>query len=148
MKSGGTASAGIEHIRDLCERSGTYALLICHQSERAGFYESKHIRNRISHQIEMLDASLADTLAFARELCEVPIDDDIGAQVHRQSGGKYRLVENAVAALEQIAKVKGLPRLCGDDVRKYKLVVDHEETLVLKAVPAQKRVKPAAKEGQ
>lgn len=130
MKHAGKPGAGIEYLRDLCERGGTYAMLICHQSEVAGFSESKHIRTRIGHRIEMFDASPADTASFVRELCEIPVSDDAAAIVHKQTAGKYRLIENAIATLEQIARQKGLTRIEAGDIGKMKLVVDHEEGLV------------------
>lgn len=139
MKHAGKPAAGIEYLRHIAESGNTYAILICHQSEVSGFSESKHIRTRIGHRIEMFDASAADTSAFVHELCEVPVDEEVAAIVHKQTSGKYRLIENAVATLEQIAKMKGLDRLAGADVSKNRLVVDHEEGLVPKAVKQAKQ---------
>ena len=134
MRSVGRPGAGIEYLRDIAERGNTYAVLICHESERAGFSDSKHIRNRIGHQIEMLDASPADTTSFVRELCEVEVDDDVTAIVHQQTSGKYRLVENAISSLESIARNKGVTKLGLADVRRITLVTNHEESLVPKTV--------------
>jgi hypothetical protein len=39
-----------------------------------------------------------------------------------------------VSTLEQIAYMRGLTRLCAADIAKHRLVVDHEESLVMKAV--------------
>lgn len=132
MRQGSVRAAGIEYLRDIAERAGSYALLVCHNAERAGFSESKHIRTRIAHCSELLDAGEADTAAFVRELCEVPVAEEVAALVQRQTGGKFRLVENAIAALERIAAVKGLARLEAADVAGVTLVVDHEQTLVPK----------------
>ena len=134
MKHAGKPGAGIEYLRDIAERGNTYAILICHASEKASFSDSKHIRTRIGHQIEMVDASPADTAAFISELCEVAVDEEVAAIVHRQTSGKYRLVENAIGTLEKMARMKGLERLAAADVRGIRLVVNHEEGLVSKAV--------------
>lgn len=136
MRHAGRLGAGIEYLRDICERGNTYCVLICHTSEVAGFSDSKHIRTRIGHRIQMFDASLADTATFVRQLCEVPIDDEVAAIVYAQTAGKYRLLENAIATLERIASLKKVTHLCAADVRGTPLVVDHEASLIPKAVKA------------
>lgn len=142
MRHCGRSGAGIEYLRDLCERGKTYGVLICHTSEVAGFSDSQHIRTRIGHRIRMFDASPADTSTFVRQLCEVALDDDVAAVVHGQTQGKYRLIENAIGALERIARVRELDRLSAADLRGLPLVVDHEANLVPKAV------KPPAREAR
>lgn len=132
MRHGTVAAAGIEYLRDIAERANVYCLLICHNSEVPGFSASKHIRTRISHRGELFDAGPDDTALFVRELSEVQVSPEVAALVHKQTGGKFRLVENAVAALERIAKMKGVARLEAADVDKITLVVDHEQTLVPK----------------
>ncbi len=147
MKHAGRMGAGIEYLRDICERGNTYSVLICHTSEVAGFSESQHIRTRIGHRIRMFDASPQDTLAFVRQLCEVPIDDDVAAIVHAQTQGKYRLIENAISALEMMASVRKIERLSAADLRGLPLVVDHEANLVPKAgkapTKAERKAAPA-----
>lgn len=135
MKQGGDRGAGIEYLRDIAERGSTYVLLVCHQSEVPGFSESKHIRTRIAHRIEMKDATAEDTSAFIRGLCEVEISDDACALVHQQTGGKFRLLENAIATLERIASVKKVSGLTGADIAGVTLVVDHEQGLIPKIAP-------------
>jgi hypothetical protein len=135
MRHNGRQGAGIEYLRDICERGNTFAVLICHESEVAGFSESEHIRTRIGHRIPMFNASLVDTTSFVRQLCEVAtIDDEVGAIVHQQTAGKYRLVENAISTLEAIARKAGLTHLTAADLPNLPLVVDHEANLVPKAV--------------
>jgi hypothetical protein len=142
MRQGSVRAAGIEYLRDIAERAGSYALLVCHNSEVAGFSESQHIRTRIAHRGELYDAGEADTAAFVRYLCEVPVAAEVAQIVHRQTGGKFRLVENAIAALERIGAIKGLARLEAADVGHVTLVVDHEKGLVPK-VAAKKKERPA-----
>ncbi len=125
-------AAGIEYLRTLGESAGTFVLLVCHKSEVARFSESAHIRTRISHQAEMHNAGIADTIAFVRELAEVDIGDGVGELVHQQTGGKFRLIENAITSLERIAKVKSLARVEVADVGNVTLVVDHEQGLIPK----------------
>jgi DNA transposition AAA+ family ATPase len=135
MREKGLRAAGIEYLRDIAESANTYVLLVCHNSEVAGFSESKHIRTRIANRGELFDAGTADTAAFVRDLCEVEIAEDVAALVHKQTGGKFRLVENAIATLERIAERKGVTRLEAADVGSITLVVDHEKTLVPAVAP-------------
>lgn len=128
-------AAGIEYLRTLGESANTFVLLVCHKSEVARFSESAHIRTRISHQAEMHNAGLLDTVAFVRELAEIEIGDGVGELVHKQTGGKFRLIENAITSLERIAKFKTLSRLELADIGNITLVVDHEQGLVPKIEP-------------
>lgn len=132
MRERSVRAAGIEYLRDIAERGDSYVLLICHNSEVKGFSESAHIRTRIAHRCELFDADEKDTSAFVHQLCEMKISDEVAALVHKQTGGKFRLVENAIAALEQIGRHKNVDRLEIADVANITLVVDHEQTLVPK----------------
>lgn len=138
-------AAGIEHLRQLGESAGIFVLLVCHESEVPRFSCSRHIETRIAHRIELKNASTADTVQFVRELAEVGIGDGVGELVFKQTGGRFRLVENAIACLERIAKVKNLNHLTLEDIGKTKLVVDHEQGLVPKIAPKPEKVNAAAK---
>ncbi len=138
-------AAGIEHLRQLGESAGVFVLLVCHESEVPRFAGSRHIETRIAHRIELKNATEADTVQFVRELAEVEIGEGVGELVFRQTGGRFRLVENAIACLERIAKAKNLSQLTLADVGKVKLVVDHEQGLVPKIAPKPEKVNAAAK---
>lgn len=143
MRHNGRSGSGIEYLRDICERGNTFAVLICHESEVAGFSESMHIRTRIGNRIPMFNANLADTTSFVRQLCEVErIDDEVGAIVHQQTAGKYRLIENAISTLEVIARRAGLTHLTAADIQARQLVVDHEANLVpkVKSAKAERKI--------
>ena len=57
----------------------------------------------------------------------------------RQTGGRFRLVENAIACGAH-CQAKNLSQLTLADVGKVKLVVDHEQGLVPKSRPSRKRL--------
>lgn len=141
MKSSGVKAAGIEYLRDLAERANTYVLLVCHESEVAGFSESAHIRTRIAYRCTMRNATLADTREFISQLCEVPVDDAVIAHVQHVSGGKFRLLEQAIASLEMIARANGLKRLDADSIKGLPLVIDHEKSLAPRLVARKAVVK-------
>lgn len=128
-------AAGIEYLRDVAERSATYVVLVCHNSEVRRFSESAHIRTRIAHRQELFNASVRDTVTFVQALCEVPLSVEAAERVHQQTDGKFRLVENAIAALERLARVRQLGKIEAADLAGVTLVVDHELTLVPKVAP-------------
>jgi DNA transposition AAA+ family ATPase len=125
-------SAGIEYVRQLGEAAGVFVLLVCHDSEVMSFSHSAHIRTRIAHRVELKNAGESDTVKFVLELSDVCIGDGVGELIHKQTGGKYRLIENAISALERIAKVKQVDRIELADISNLVLVVDHEEGLIPK----------------
>lgn len=122
--------AGIEYLRQLGESACTFVILVCHNSEVIKFSESAHISTRIAHRAELYNASEKDTVAFVHELSEVEVGEGVGEFVHKQTRGKYRLIENAISSLERIAKVKGICRIELADLGNVTLVVDHEQGLV------------------
>lgn len=144
MRCGPVPAAGIEYLRDVAERGNTYAVLVCHNSEVRRFSEGAHIRTRIGHRCELFNADAADTALFVREICETPVSDEVSAIVHKQTDGKFRLVEGAIATLERIAKVRNLARIEAADVANITLVVDHELTLVPKVAPRATRAQRPA----
>jgi len=132
-------AAGIEYVRQLGETAGVIALLVCHNSEVARFSNSAHIRTRIAHRVELHGANEADTVNFVKELADVAIGVGVGELVYRQTGGKYRLIENAISALERFAKLKQLMQIELNDVSNMTLVIDHEEGLIPKLVSTAKK---------
>lgn len=140
-----TDAAGIEYLRTIGESANTFVLLVCHNSEVWRFSDSAHIRTRIAHRAEMHNAGEADTVAFVRELAEIEIGDGVGERVHKQTGGKYRLVENAITALERIGKVRGISRIELADIEGKTLVVDHEQGLIPKISPKANATKGGAR---
>jgi hypothetical protein len=147
MRHAGKSAAGIEYLRDIAERGNTFVMLVCHESEVQGFSASAHVRGRIAHRVEMHNAGAQDTTAFIQSLCEVPVTAAACAVVHGQTRGKFRLLENAISAMERLAKFKGLKELDAPDVSGVSLVVDHEQGLGPKlAVPTGKKAAPKAGE--
>lgn len=138
-------AAGIEHLRQLGESAGIFVLLVCHNSEVGRFSESAHISNRIAHQCELHNATERDTVAFVKELAEIEVGAGVGEIVHKQTGGRFRLIENAISCLERIARVKGLARLEVADVGNVTLVVDHEQGLIPRLAPKANGTKGGAR---
>ena len=134
MRHNGVRQAGIEYLRDIAERAGTFVFLVVHESEVRGFAETAHIKTRIAHRCKMSDASEADTALFVRELCEIAVDDSVIKTIYKQTGGRYRLMENAITMLEKIASKAGVGSLTAAVFAGTALVVDHEAGLLPRQV--------------
>lgn len=126
----------IEYLRRLAEKAGTILVLVCHTSESYLLDKHDHIKTRIGCVCELLPPSLDDAALFAREQCEVEIDAGLIAEVHKQSGARYRLISDALANLERIAAKLGKSSLTVADVHGLPLCQDWERAL--KAAPAKR----------
>ena len=121
----------IEFLRRICEQAGSVLILVCHNSEKHRFGEHKlaHIATRISALVDFIPATLADTVLYLSELCEVTVDVDVAKQVLAQSRGRYRLISVACRILEDIAKAKGKDHLDMNDVKGMMLCEDAMKSL-------------------
>ena len=91
-----------------------------------------HIKTRIGCVCELLPPSVEDTAQYSADLCEVRLDAALMADVHRQSGARYRLISDALANLERIAGKLGKSSLTLDDVAGIPLCQDWEKALKTK----------------
>ncbi|MFZ4539301.1 AAA family ATPase [Propionivibrio sp.] len=119
----------VEYLRRLAEKAGSILVLVCHTSEAHLFNRYEHIKTRIGCVCEILQPSLADTTLYCDELCEVRLEADLIAEVHRQSGARYRLISDALATLERLAAKLGQASLSLADVAGMPLCDDCEKTL-------------------
>ena len=119
----------IEYLRRIAEKSGSILVIVCHSSESRLLEKYEHIKTRIGSVCELLPPSLDDTAMYAGELCEIALDSALIAEVHKQSGARYRLISDALANLERIASKLGKSRLTLDDVAGMALCQDWEKTL-------------------
>ncbi|MDD2764980.1 MAG: hypothetical protein PHE83_13515 [Opitutaceae bacterium] len=123
----------IEYLRRVAEKAGTILVLVCHTSESYLLDKYDHIKTRIGCVCELLPPSLDDVALYAREQCEVGLDAALVAEVHKQSGARYRLISDALASLERIAAKMGKASLALADVHGLPLCQDWERAL--KAAP-------------
>lgn len=117
-------AACIEYLRRLAELAGVPLILVCHESEKNGFGRHKHIADRVGSVCTLKKATLDDVALYCRELCEVELADEVLAATLAQSRGLYRLMGDAVANLERIAKKLGKTRLEAADINKIPLCED------------------------
>jgi chromosomal replication initiation ATPase DnaA len=133
----------IEFLRRLAEKAQTILVLVCHTSEAYLLEKHDHIKSRVGCVCKLMPPSLEDATLYARELCEVALDDALVGRVFQQSGARYRLISDALANLERIAEKLGKPALTLEDVRDLPLCQDWEKALkpsVQKKAAAQRSV--------
>lgn len=119
----------IEYLRRLAEKAETILVLVCHTSEAYLLSKYDHIKTRVGCVCELLPPSLEDTALYAREQCDVSLDEALIKQIHRQSQARYRLISDALANLERIARKLDKSALTLDDVRDLPLCQDWEKAL-------------------
>jgi hypothetical protein len=124
-------AAIIEYLRRIVDQSESTLVLVCHTSEKHRFSEDRlaHIATRVAAVTELQPASVEDVGLYLSELCEVSCDAGIAAQVHAQSGGRYRLMVNAAKSLEFIAGKLGKSGLVAADVKGVRLCEDAMRSL-------------------
>lgn len=123
----------IEYLRRIAEKARTVLVIVCHSSESKLLEKYEHIKTRIGCVCELLPPTLDDTALFSMELCEIGLDAALIAEVHAQSGARYRLISDALANLERIAAKMGKTSLTLPDVAGMPLCQDWEKTLKGKA---------------
>lgn len=119
----------IEYLRRLAETAETMLVLVCHSSEAYLLGKYDHIKSRVGCVCTLQPPTLEDAALYARELCEVELDDALIGQVFQQSGARYRLIADALANLERIAEKMGKTALTLADVAGLPLCQDWEKAL-------------------
>lgn len=119
----------IEYLRRLAEKAHTILVLVCHTSEAYLLDRYEHIKTRVGCVCKLLPPSLEDATLYARELCEVALDEALIKRVYQESGHRYRLISDALANLERIAERLGKTTVTLDDVRDLPLCQDWERAL-------------------
>ena len=119
----------IEYLRRIAEKAKTILVIVCHSSESRLLEKYEHIKTRIGCVCELQPPKLEYTALFAAELCEIGLDAALVAEVHKQSGARYRLISDALSNLERIAAKLGKKSLSLTDVASIPLCQDWEKAL-------------------
>lgn len=119
-----TTASLLEVIRDITDLTGIACFLV--GMERFGNTLARygHIASRVARVVEFLPLSLADVQSACDKLSEVPLTPAVVAAIHHQSGGRMRLVLNAIATLEQWAQANGWRQVQEEHIKGKPLVVE------------------------
>ncbi len=114
----------LEIIRDVTDMTGAACFLV--GMERFGDTLARygHIASRVNRVVELLPSSLAETKLVCTQLAEVKLSPEVMEQIHAESGGRMRLVRNAIANVEQLAAANGLASVALEHVRGKALCVE------------------------
>ena len=113
---GSTASL-LEVIRDITDITGTTCFRVGMEKFAYKVARYEHIASRVAKVVELKPLSIADIKAACTALSEVPLNDDVVAEVHRQANGRMRLALNAIANIEQWAAANGWKKVQAEDIR-------------------------------
>lgn len=98
------AAACLEVLRGITDKSGTILVAVTMDHEVPRFNRREQIGSRFFRKCQFHESTLGDVGAACQQLAEgVRIGDDLVERIHRETGGRMRLVLNAISRVEQIA---------------------------------------------
>lgn len=106
LKGRGTRTTAnmLEALRDITDMTGVSCFLVGMKDFPAKVSVHGHIASRVAAIIELLPLSIQDVKATVAQKSDVGMDDELIAEVHKQSEGRMRLILNAIANIERWAQ--------------------------------------------
>jgi DNA transposition AAA+ family ATPase len=104
----------LESLRDVHDLSGMPVVIVGMSGIQAKIIHKPQLAGRISHWVEFLPSDLEDARTLAKEVCEVTLDDELLASVHREAKGSVRLMVVGMARIEALAKANGWKHVDAD----------------------------------
>lgn len=120
------AAACLEVLRGITDKSKTPLVAITMESEVPKFNKRTQIGSRFFHQCDFRASSEADVIAACAQLAEVEIADDLALRIHADTSARMRLVMNAIARVEQVARRLDKAHINADDVKTLPLVEEFQ----------------------
>lgn len=90
----------METVRDFSDTADIPFILVGMGKIRANLTRFPQIWSRVAAYVRFEKASLADVKRFLKDLCEVPVADDLAGFLHVASEGYSREILEAIAAIE------------------------------------------------
>lgn len=120
-------AAVLEKVRDLSDRTRSPVLLVAgEENVLRRIQRYPQIASRIAENVEFEPASVDDVKALCKRLADVEIKADLAEEIHRQSRGLVRLVMNAIANAEGVARTNSLSAIDLKTVRDAQVVLTHD----------------------
>jgi DNA transposition AAA+ family ATPase len=94
----------LETVRDLSDMLEIPIILVGMGRVRHNLTRFPQVASRVGQYIEFKPAPLEDTRAMVAGLCEVPVQDDLVAFLHKVSGGRSRETKEGIAAIERFGR--------------------------------------------
>ena len=121
------AAACLEVLRGITDKSGTILVAVTMDHEVPRFNRREQIGSRFFRKCQFHESTLGDVGAACQQLAEgVRIGDDLVERIHRETGGRMRLVLNAISRVEQIAHHLKAESLAAEAVSSIALCEDFQ----------------------
>ena len=121
------AAACMEVLRGITDKSGTMLIAVTMDHEVPRFNRREQIGSRFFRKCQFHESTLADVAAACGQLAEgVEIAPDLVERIHTETGGRMRLVLNAISRVEQIAHHQKAPRIDAHAVKGVALCEDFQ----------------------
>ncbi|MDD2711390.1 MAG: AAA family ATPase [Simplicispira sp.] len=114
----------LEVIRDITDLTGTMCFLVGMENFPMKVARHGHIASRVAKVVELLPLTLADVKTTVAAKSEVVIDDDVLPALLTQSGGRMRLVLNAIANIEQWAQANSWAKVTAEHIKNRSLCTE------------------------
>ena len=114
----------LEVVRDITDTTGVVCMLVGMHKLGDKIARFGHIASRVARVVNFERLSLADVRAACSKLCEVPLADEVVQKINAESDGRMRLVLNALANVEEMAKANSLKQVLYEHVKGRVLVVE------------------------
>ena len=121
------SAACMEVLRGITDKSGTMLVAVTMDHEVPRFNRREQIGSRFFRKCQFHESTLADVSAACEQLAEgVSIDADLVERIHRETGGRMRLVLNAISRVEQLAHHMKMATIGADAVAGIALCEDFQ----------------------
>ncbi|MCK2095666.1 AAA family ATPase [Thauera aromatica] len=121
------SAACMEVLRGITDKSGTMLVAVTMDHEVPRFNRREQIGSRFFRKCQFHESTLADVAAACEQLAEgVSIAADLVERIHRETGGRMRLVLNAISRVEQLAHHMKVATIGADAVAGIALCEDFQ----------------------
>lgn len=114
----------LETVRDITDNTGCACILVGMEGFPAKVARHPHIASRVARIVELRPLTVDDVQAVCNQLCEVKLQIPVVEEIHKQTGGRMRLILNAIANLEQWANANGWREVAAEHIKGKTLVVE------------------------
>ncbi len=114
----------LESVRGISDLTEVPVILVGYDKIKAKLTPYEQLSSRISAVVDFTALSVADVRTCCTELAEITIHDDLSADIHRQSGGRLRLVKEGIASAERHANRNKLAEISLADMRGQTIIND------------------------
>lgn len=99
-------SRWLDIVRDVSDVTGCPVVLVGEEELASVVRGNRRVWSRIYQQVVFGPITAADVVLYAREAAGLTVSPEAAAEMHRRSGGDFRLVRRDVVALAQLAEAE------------------------------------------